>query len=285
MRFGIFSLRKGLTAFGVSIAAVLMASMPTSVFAQSGGGSPDQLQAMGAYKASHDTDPHAGDSFASSSTTTRSGRTSGGSAMTASASITYSYPVNYLIGKNQQGQQTGYWCGPAAVSEAVGLWGYSYSQTTEASIMHTTSSAGTAWSGVNAAVPSAYLTGHPVRDTLDYQVAANSGSDPGYAVVAVPYTPTQTDINNYISHLQLDIWAGYPMVADAWEVAGYNHLTGHPKNQTIFHWFTIIGYESNGTLTSYEDSATTVWTTVPAYTMNFNSATLVGIIGGRGYVW
>lgn len=83
------------------------------------------------------------------------------------------------------------------------------------------------------------------------------------------------DISNY-----------WPVIGDAWEVAGYPHLNGHPPNGTFFHWFTIIGYDSSGTYTTYEDSATSVWpNTVPAVTSYFSSNTLVGIIGGRGYIW
>ena len=283
MNLGIKNVRRGLVAIAISVAAAVLVSTPTAVLAQSSGGAaPGQLQALGAWKAAHDTDPHIGDNFASgSSRMTPGGLRSGG----LSASIAYTYPVNYLIGQDQQPQQRGYWCGPAAASEALGLFGYSYTQTYLAGVMQTTTN-GTAWSGINASVPSGYLTGHPMRDTVDYLAALRSGSDPGYVVVGVPYTPSQTDINNYVAHLELDIWAGYPMMADAWEVAGYNHLNGHPKNETIFHWFTIIGYRTSGTYTSYEDSATSVWpTTVPAYTMSFSSAELVGIIGGRGYIW
>lgn len=282
MHLGINALRRGLVALAISLAAAVLASTPSAVFAQSAGGiAPGQLQALGAYKAAHDTDPHVGDNTSSATiSSTRGGLRSSG----ASASLASTFPVNYLIGQDQQGQQRTYWCGPAAASEALGLWGYSYSQTYMASVMGTTTN-GTAWSGVNASVPSAYLTGHPMRDAVDYLMAVRSGGDPGYVVTSVPYTPTQTDINNYISHLQLDVWAGYPIMADAWEVAGYPHLVGHPSNLTIFHWFTIIGYRTNGTYTSYEDSATSVWSTVPAYTMSFSSSELVGIIGGRGYIW
>ena len=76
-----------------------------------------------------------------------------------------------------------------------------------------------------------------------------------------------------------------PIAGDAWEVAGGPHLTGHPASQTIFHWFTVIGYGNYAATTTYEDSATSVWSSVPAYTFGFSSQTLVTILGGRGYVW
>jgi hypothetical protein len=279
-----FKLRHALVAAGVSAAAALMTMVPGTALAQATapGVSPAQAASLGAYKAAHDTDPHFADSSKSGGLLRTSTQSSRGM---MSPSFSYSLPAQYLIGKNQQGQQRTYWCGPAAVAEAMGLLGINYSQSTEASVMNTTTN-GTAWSGSNANVPASFLTGHPVRDTIDYQVYANQGYDPAYAVASVPYTPTQTDTNNYISRMTLDIWALYPVVGDAWEVAGYPHLTGHPTNQTIFHWFTVIGYTNNGADTSYEDSATSVWPkTVPAYTMSFPSSTLVLILGGRGYVW
>lgn len=124
-----------------------------------------------------------------------------------------------------------------------------------------------------------------MRDTFDYQYDVNHGFNPGYYVVGLQYTPNQTDINNYKTNLQTDISNYWPVIANAWEVAGYSHLTGHPKNQTIYHWFTIVGYDNYAAQTWYEDSATTVWSTVPAYTTNFDTPTIVGILGGRGYLW
>jgi hypothetical protein len=193
-------------------------------------------------------------------------------------------PSDFLMGQNQQGQQKSYWCGPAAEAESVGLVGISYSQTSEASVLKT-NTGGTAWSGVNANVPASYQTGYPMRDTFNYQYDVQWGWNPSYFVVALQYTPNQNDINSYIYAMTNDISAYWPVIGNAWEVAGYNHLTGHPKNQTIYHWFTIIGYENYGNQTYYEDSATTVWSTVPAYTSNFDTPTLVGILGGRGYLY
>ena len=204
--------------------------------------------------------------------------------MAPMVAVTMAAPTDFSIGQNQQGQQKTYWCGPAAMSEADGFLGSSYSQTSEATTLKTDTN-GTAWSGVNANVPAAYLTGHPMRDVLVYHYYVLTGIDAAYAVVSVPYTPTQTDVNKYVSNLTFDISNYWPVVGNAWEVAGYAHLTGHPSNQTIFHWFTIYGYHSSGSRTSYEDSATTVWSTVPAYTDSFSSSTLVTILGGRGYVW
>jgi hypothetical protein len=78
---------------------------------------------------------------------------------------------------------------------------------------------------------------------------------------------------------------GWPLIGDAWEVPNGPHLVGHPVNLEIYHWFTINGYNDWGNQTQYMDSATTIWPSVPPYTSNFSSSTLVTILGGRGYVW
>jgi hypothetical protein len=261
----------------------VLAAVPTTALADGSapGTSPSQSQASAeaTYKATHDADPHV--------PIYNQVRASG-----AFAAVAASVPSDALMTENQQGQSNGYYCGPAAVAEANGEFTESTtSQTTTASQLRTNTN-GTAWSGVNANIPSSWITGYPVRDVINYDFYLQYGSNPVYSVAAVPYTPTSTDVNNYKSRMTTDTsaanppyWSGFPVVGDAWEVAGYPHLNGHPKNQTIFHWFTIIGYENYGTYTSYEDSATTLWTSVPKYTLSFSSSTLVGILGGRGYVW
>jgi hypothetical protein len=282
MRDKRFTLVHALAAAGISVAAALMTLLPVTALAQATPGVPPaEAAAMGAYKATHDTDPHLADTTSSA---LRSSRLQSSGALTAA--VQTALPASLLLGKNQQAQANGYYCGPAAVKEAMGLLGNSnYSQSAEATALKTTSSSGTAWSGVNANVPARFLTGHPVRDVIEAEAYASFNYDAYYSVISVPYTPKASDTSNYIASLKIDMNTGFPMVGDAWEVAGYAHLTGHPKNQTIFHWFTIIGYENSGASTSYEDSATSIWTTVPAYTLNFSSSTLVLILGGRGYIW
>jgi len=106
-----------------------------------------------------------------------------------------------------------------------------------------------------------------------------------YVPVGLPYYPSSGDVSNYKSRMTFNIDHNYPVIGDAYEAAGYPHLWGHPVNQKIFHWFTINGYRSYGNKTDYMDSATTVWPQVKAYNYGFDSATLVNILGERGYVW
>ena len=274
----------------IAAAAVLAITLPTPVMAATSTqrSVPSSVASLGAWKAAHDTDPHTPIVNSSHHQGWPIGKQRAADSLrVATSSIaTLGIPASKLIAQNQQGQQTGYWCGPAAESEAIGILGASYSQSSEASYLKTTTN-GTAWSGVNANVPASFQTGYPMRDVLNYEYYVyTNGGNAAYSVVAVPSTPSQTDTNNYISNMSGDVYYDWPVLGNAWEVAGYPqyHLTGHP-DITIFHWFTVIGYQNYGNLTSYEDSATTVWSTVPAYTLNFSSPTLVIILGGRGYVW
>lgn len=193
----------------------------------------------------------------------------------------------FNLAATQQGQQTPYWCGPAAVSEALAIKGISLSQSAAASLLRTTTD-GTAWSGVYANVPNPtgypvpdVPTGYPVPDVLNYELGYG-----WYVPQGLPDQPTQSDVNTFINRMTFDIGYGYPVIGDAWELAGcqYPHLSGHPCTQEIFHWFTIYGYCDNGDLTNYMDSATTVWSGVQPYN-SIDTPTLVVILGGRGYVW
>jgi hypothetical protein len=111
-----------------------------------------------------------------------------------------------------------------------------------------------------------------------------------YYVPQYVASPTANAINTYESDLEMDIWAlEVPLIGDAWEVPNGPHLTGHPGNKEIFHWFEIRGYQGAGGSTMYEDSvhgaASISWSgNVPAYS-TLSSNTIVTIISGRGYVW
>ncbi|MCX4807236.1 hypothetical protein ACFWWM_42175 [Streptomyces sp. NPDC058682] len=77
--------------------------------------------------------------------------------------------------------------------------------------------------------------------------------------------------------------AGASTVGNSMEVYNGPHLVGHPNNSsTIYHWFPLQGYD--GDWAAYLDSATTVWSSVPARSGMPNSP-LVTIMGGRGYHW
>jgi hypothetical protein len=189
-----------------------------------------------------------------------------------------SYPSSASLAANQAPQATSYYCGPAAVHEALGALGVSLSQSAAATALHTTT-AGTAWSGGGTS-PS----GYPVPDVMNRYQSRN------YYVPQPVSSATSGAINTYETDLEMDVSAiRAPLVGDAWETPTGYHLVGHPRGQQIFHWFEIRGYYGSGATTLYEDSvhgATSIsWSgSVPAYS-NLPSNQIVSIVGGRGYVW
>lgn len=188
------------------------------------------------------------------------------------------YPSSASLVANQTPQATSYWCGPAAVHEALDALGVSLSQSAAATALHTTTG-GTAWSGGGTS-PS----GYPVPDVMNRYQTRN------YYVPQPVSSATSTAISSYETDLEQNIAIiRAPVIGDAWEVSGGNHLNGHPGYLQIFHWFEIRGYFGSGATTLYEDSvhgATSIsWSgNVPAYS-NLPSSTIVSIVSGRGYVW
>jgi hypothetical protein len=169
---------------------------------------------------------------------------------------------------DQQPQQTSYWCGPAALVEALqdGAHG-TYSQSWAAGVLHTSSNGGTPGGEINPAL-NAYSNGFP------------------YDEVTVPGSGWQSYVGPFESHVADDIvnGVGEAPTAVAYEVPGGPHLVGHPENEEIFHFFEIDGYFDSGATIRYADSATSIWSSVPPYS-NYDSSTLVEIISGRSYDW
>jgi len=176
----------------------------------------------------------------------------------------------------QQAQITDYFCGPATVSEMLAEMGRHVSQRKAAWQLGTTPG-GTDWSDSR---------GYPVPNVLNKNQKLNS-----YVAVGLPWTPTASQITVYQTDLVTDINhnGGVPLAGNAYEVPGGPHLVGHPVNQTIYHWFDIRGYRRSGAITDYQDSvhgASSIgWAAaVPAYS-SLPSATIVNIVGARGYDW
>jgi hypothetical protein len=188
------------------------------------------------------------------------------------------YPSSASFAGNQTPQITSYYCGPAAVHEALNSVGVGMSQQTAADHLNTTTK-GTAWSGGGTS-PS----GYPVADVLNHHETRN------YYVPQYVSSDGSSAVDQYEQDLTYDIYVvGAPAVGDAFEVPGGPHLNGHPRDQEILHWFDIRGYTSSGASTMYEDSvhnATSVtWHAgVPAYS-TLSSSKIVTIVEGRGYIW
>ncbi len=184
-------------------------------------------------------------------------------------------PATRRLARTQRAQMRNYYCGPAAVSEMLAQMGVTLSQSAAARELGTRS--GTDWSNAH---------GYPLPRVLDAHQHKTR-----YVAVGLPWTPTRSQIATYIADLVTDIskGSGVPIAGDAYEVPGGPHLVGHPPGQEILHWFDIRGYARSGSLTYYEDSVhgapSIAWSAgVPAYS-SLPSATVVYILGARGYIW
>ncbi len=267
---------------------VLTLVLATGLFASAGLAQANDT----AWKAAHDTDPHLALTAQQLALTAAKRAAEAVPAAPFFASIavpdatcgdscggTGGYPASASIVANQTPQATSYYCGPAAVHEALDALGVSLSQSAAATALHTTTN-GTAWSGGGTS-PS----GYPVPDVLNrYQSRI-------YYVPQSVSSATSSAISRYEGDLKMDIAAlRAAVVGDAWETqySAY-HLVGHPADRTIFHWFEIRGYQNSGASTMYEDSvhgaSSISWAPyVPAYS-TFPSNGIVSIVSGRGYVW
>jgi hypothetical protein len=269
-----------------SRSVVLTIALVVGLIASAGLAQADDI----AWKAAHDTDPHLpltqqqlDATAAKRAAEAQSGNPVGAAfaapwAECGSCGNGGSYPSSASLVANQTPQATSYYCGPAAVHEALDALGVSLSQSAAAAALHTTTD-GTAWSGGGTS-PS----GYPVPDVMNRYEGRN------YYVPQYVASATSSAISTYENDLETDISAiRAPLIGDAWEVPSGKHLDGHPSDRTIFHWFEIRGYYGSGGTTLYEDSvhgATSIsWSgNVPAYS-NQASSEIVSILGGRGYVW
>ncbi len=185
-------------------------------------------------------------------------------------------PATRMLALTAQAQLRNYFCGPAAVSEMLAQVGVRVSQQAAARQLGTSAS-GTDWSDAS---------GYPVPKVLNAHQHKTS-----YVAVPLPWVPTTAQISTFQDDLVTDLnrGGGVPLAGNAYEVPGGPHLVGHPAGQQIMHWFDIRGYSQSGAVTSYEDSVhgapSIAWsTTVPAYS-SLPSATIVDIVGARGYIW
>jgi hypothetical protein len=120
-------------------------------------------------------------------------------------------------------QSTGYWCGPTATRIALSARMSPPSQQALADQLHTT---------VNG------------TDSID-QVTAGLNANLGSAVYEtklLPHDPpTLDEKNRFWDDIVQSIDANYPVVANI-VAPPSNHPPGYPSNRTIYHYFTIIGY-------------------------------------------
>ncbi|SDY40765.1 Peptidase_C39 like family protein [Amycolatopsis xylanica] len=133
-----------------------------------------------------------------------------------------------------QVQETGYWCGPAATRIALSArTGDLPSQQQLANELPTTTN-GTDWIGQVTRVLSGRVGWYETKEMPN---------DP----------PTQAQRDLLWRDIVLDINNGYAIVANI-VAPPNNHPPGYP-NETIYHYFTVIGYDSSNWSVKIADPA------------------------------
>ena len=128
----------------------------------------------------------------------------------------------HVLQVDYQVQETGYWCGPAATRIALSARGVYRSQGDLAAELGT-HTGGTDWIGQVTRVLGGYVGWYETKEMPN---------DP----------PTQAQKDLLWRDIVLDIDNGYAIVANIVAPPG-NQPPGYPPDQTIYHYFTVIGYD------------------------------------------
>ncbi len=156
-------------------------------------------------------------------------------------------------------QETGYWCGPAAAHNTLSARMSAPNQQRLANDLGTTQN-GTDWIGQITSVLNNYLDGSPY-------VTTEMPNDP----------PTQAQRDQLWNDIVTSIDNNYPVVANIVAPAT-NHPPGYP-NYTIWHYFTVIGYNMDTRQVFIADSANFSGNTL--YWLSFDQLTT--LIPPKGY--
>ncbi|MFF2652957.1 C39 family peptidase [Streptomyces sp. NPDC058045] len=142
----------------------------------------------------------------------------------------------HVLSVEYQVQETGYWCGPAATRCALSARVAAPSQATLAAEL------GTHTGGTD--------------DISQVTAVLNSRIDAGeYYTRYMPNDPpSQDQINLLWSDVTADIDNNYAVVANIVAPPG-NQPPGYPSDQTIYHYFTVIGYDTDYNTVLIADSA------------------------------
>jgi peptidase C39-like protein len=128
----------------------------------------------------------------------------------------------HVLQIDYQVQETGYWCGPAATRIALSARGVYRSQGDLAAELGT-HEGGTDHIGQVTNVLSSYVGWYETKEMPN--------DPPTQAQKDLLWNDIVTDINN-----------GYAIVANIVAPPG-NQPPGYPPDQTIYHYFTVIGYD------------------------------------------
>jgi hypothetical protein len=163
----------------------------------------------------------------------------------------------HVLNVSYQVQQTGYWCGPAATRIALSARGIYRTQSQLAAELGT-HTGGTDWIGQVTRVLRGYVGWYETKE--------------------MPYDPpTQAQRDLLWRDVVLNINNNYPIVANIVAPAN-NHPPGYP-NYTIYHYFTVIGYNDSNMTVKIADPASFGGNQI--YWLTFNQ--LATLIPPKGY--
>lgn len=165
---------------------------------------------------------------------------------------------NVVVNIDFQYQETSYWCGPAATRMALSARSVWVSQQQMANELPTTTN-GTDWIGQVTRVLSNYVGWYETKEMPN---------DP----------PTQAQRDLLWYDITFDLDRGYALVTNI-VAPPSNHPPGYPDNQTIWHYFTVIGYNPSNRDVLIADPAG--FAPTPTYWLTFNQ--LATLIPPKGY--
>lgn len=179
------------------------------------------------------------------------------------AAVQQRIPTEKSLDVDYQVQETGYWCGPAATRIALSARTDDLpSQAELAEQLGTTE---------NGTDHISQVTG-----VLNENLA---GTNTNYVTKEMPNDPpTQAQKDELWNHIVTDINDGYGIVANIVAPPG-NQPPGYPPGQTIYHYFTVIGYDSENMTVHIADSAS--FSGNQLYWLSFEQ--LASLIPPKGY--
>jgi hypothetical protein len=155
-----------------------------------------------------------------------------------------SYPSSVrLAGVIQYAQETGSFCGPAAVKSLLKNEGITVSQTTLAgsSYLKTNTYGSTPWYITNGSTLSQY----PVYNTLHAYISSSFLYLP-YPSGQLGAAPPAAELKNRIMYTTS---SGHAIIADGVSnssTSSTSHLPGYPTTSNISHWIVSDGYSNSG---------------------------------------
>ena len=179
------------------------------------------------------------------------------------AAVQQRIPTEKSLDVDYRVQETGYWCGPAAAR--IALSARTDDLPSQAELAE---QLGTTENGTD------HIS--QVTDVLNENLA---GTNTNYVTKEMPNDPpTQAQKDQLWNDIVTDINDGYAIVANIVAPPG-NQPPGYPPGQTIYHYFTVIGYDSENMTVHIADSAS--FSGNQLYWLSFDQ--LASLIPPKGY--